>query len=95
MIAAHSPAPWKLEDRGYKYIVSVPGNGFVTRDVCRMDGSTMAAFEQRANAVLISLSPELLDLLERWVATPYDEYHQQGALAQEASALIARARGTA
>ena len=95
MTLVHSPAPWKLEDRGIKYIVSAPGNGYITRDVCRLDGSTMAAFEQRANAVLISLAPELLDLLERWVATPYDEYHQQGAMAQEASALIARARGTA
>jgi hypothetical protein len=36
---------------------------------------------------------EMLDLLERWVKTPYDEYHQQGDRAREAAELIARARG--
>lgn len=50
-----------MEDRGYKYIVSKPGDGYVTRDVCRLDGSTMAAFHQRENARLIAAAPELLE----------------------------------
>jgi hypothetical protein len=40
-----------------------------------------------------ALAAEMLDLLERWVKTPYDEYHQQGDRAREAAELIARARG--
>ena len=54
MGAKHTPGPWVLENRGYKFIVSKPGDGYITRDVCRMDASTMSAFEQEANARLIA-----------------------------------------
>lgn len=50
MSEQHTQGRLVLEDRGYTFIVSKPGDGYVTRDVCRMDGSTMAAFDQRANA---------------------------------------------
>ena len=63
-VAQHSPAPWVLEDRGYKLIVSKPGDGYITRDVCRMDASTMSAFNQAANARLIAAAPEMLAALE-------------------------------
>jgi hypothetical protein len=41
----------------------------------------------------LDAAPAMLDLLERWVAVPYDEYHQQGAMRMEAAELIARTRG--
>lgn len=62
----YSPGPWILEDHGYKYIVSRPGEGYVTREVCRMDASTMAAFNQKANAWLIAAAPDLLVALREF-----------------------------
>lgn len=41
----------------------------------------------------LDAAPAMLDLLERWVAVPYDEYHQQGAMCIEAADLIAKLRG--
>jgi hypothetical protein len=64
-MSKHTPGPWKVEHRGYKYIVSKSRDGYITRDVCRMDGSTMAAFAQEANAHLISAAPDMLDVLLR------------------------------
>lgn len=64
MTDMHTPGPWTLEDRGYKFIVHKPGDGYITRDVCRMDSSTMAAFSQEANARLISAAPDLLKALK-------------------------------
>ena len=61
MNAKHTPGPWTLEDRGYKFVVSKPGEGYITRDVCRMDASTMSAFDQEANARLIAAAPDLLE----------------------------------
>lgn len=63
--AKHTPGPWVLDDRGCKYIVSKAGDGYITRDVCRMDGSTMASVAQTANAHLIAAAPELLEALEK------------------------------
>jgi hypothetical protein len=60
----HTPGPWRLEHG----IVSAPHGLFITRDVqdgeryvARMDGSTHAALETKANARLIASAPELLD----------------------------------
>lgn len=63
MNTKHTPGPWTLEDRGYKFVVSKPGKGYITRDVCRMDASTMSAFDQDANARLIAAAPDLLEAL--------------------------------
>ena len=79
MSTQHTPGPWVSEDRGYKCIVHKPGGGYITRDVCRMDGSTMAAFEQGANAALIAAAPELLSALKdarRKLAWFTDSYPQ-------------------
>ncbi len=64
MTEQHTPAPWVLEDRGYKFIVHKSGDGYITRDICRMDSSTMAAFNQEANARLIAAAPDMLDALK-------------------------------
>lgn len=50
---ARPKKPWVVVDAGYKFIVEAPGDGYVTRDVCRMDGSTMASFYQKENAAVI------------------------------------------
>ncbi|MBU6190660.1 MAG: hypothetical protein KGR68_15195 [Betaproteobacteria bacterium] len=71
MSAKHTPGPWVLENRGYKFIVSKPGDGYITRDVCRMDASTMSAFAQEANARLIAAAPELLEALRVFVSAAY------------------------
>jgi hypothetical protein len=63
-MSEHTPGPWLLENRGYKFIVSKPGDGYITRDVCRLDGSTMSAFAQEANARLIAGAPDLLEALK-------------------------------
>lgn len=65
MSTQHTPGPWMLADHGYTKIVSKPGDGYITRDVCRMDASTSAAFEQHANARLIAAAPDLLAALIR------------------------------
>ena len=63
MTDEHTPGPWTLEDRCYKYIIHKPGDGYITRDVCRMDDSTMSAFSQKANARLIAAAPDMLNAL--------------------------------
>ena len=63
---SHTPGPWTVEHRGYKYIVSRPNEGYITRDVCRLDGSTMSALNQYANALLIAAAPDLLWLLREF-----------------------------
>ena len=96
----HTPGPWSLKDCGYKFIVSKTGDGYITRDVCRMDGSTMAAFAQEANARLIAAAPDLLAVVKQmqsalsrcFGAHAPDEGDRHRALAQ-ARAAIAKATG--
>lgn len=35
---------------GYRTIISMPGEGYVTREVCRMDGSTMSVLNPQKTA---------------------------------------------
>lgn len=44
-------APWIVVANR---IVEAPGDGFVTRDICRHDGSTMAAFWREDNLRVIA-----------------------------------------
>lgn len=92
----YTKGPWVFEARSYKCIVSKPGEGYITRDVCRMDGSTMSALAQEANARLIAAAPELLDALER-LADLYDTDEGCRSLPEyrEARAAIAKAKGEA
>ena len=100
-MSKHTPGPWKVEHRGYKYIVSKSRDGYITRDVCRMDGSTMAAFAQEANARLIAAAPELLDVLElalrahgtMLLSDPPQDPWVSWAVEQKARAAIAKATG--
>lgn len=98
-MSKYTPGPWVLENRGCKYIVSKPGDGYITRDVCRLDGSTMSAFAQEANARLIAAAPELLEALRGLLALD-KEHHQRGhddedicQEVQAARAAIAKAEG--
>jgi hypothetical protein len=84
-MSKHTPGPWKVESRGYKYIVSKSGDGYITRDVCRMDASTMAAFAQEANARLITAAPDLLEALRDMVD------HGDATAFAKARAAIAKA----
>ena len=92
----HTPGPWALDDRGYKFIVSA-GDGYITRDVCRMDSSTMAAFAQEANARLIAAAPELLEALQLCLkALRHPTYHADRAVMDADDAAckaIAKATG--
>ena len=63
----HTPGPWRLDKRGNTYIVDKPGDGYITRDVCRMDSSTMSAFHQEGNAFLIAAAPALLAFAQEWL----------------------------
>lgn len=86
----HTPGPWRLDKRGNTYIVDKPGDGYITRDVCRMDSSTMSAFHQEGNAFLIAAAPDLLkelQVLRDW----YEEV--TGMTAKSANAAIAKATG--
>ena len=90
MSTKYTPKPWTLDTRGYTFIVSKRGDGYITRDVCRMDGSTMAAFHQKGNARLIAAAPDLLEALQ-FVMVAHGE---QLTLAFEmAQAAIAKATG--
>lgn len=85
--------PWKHEQFGYRHVITAPRSGYVTREVCTMDGSTMQAFWHEGNAMLIAASPELLDALKNleWACTGVDymenEYGKELAVAR---ALLAR-----
>jgi hypothetical protein len=65
IMKGYTPGPWAIDERGFTFIIHKPGDGYITRDVCRMDGSTMAAFDQRANARLIASAPEMVDTITR------------------------------
>jgi len=95
-MSKHTPGPWKVEHRGYKYIVSKSRDGYITRDVCRMDGSTMAAFAQEANARLIAAAPELLEALKDalQLLEVYGGDFEE-ATRNQARAAIAKAEGAA
>ena len=97
MTGKHTPGPWSLEDRGYKFIVHKHGEGYVTRDVCRLDGSTMSAFNQAANAHLIAAAPDLLEVVEdavdAWETHCESGDMMQGDWVRDARAAIAKARG--
>lgn len=45
--------PW-IALTGVNAIVEARGDGYVTREICRHDGSTMAAFYREENAKLIA-----------------------------------------
>jgi hypothetical protein len=92
----HTPGPWSLEDRGTKFIVSKPGDGYITREVCRMDSSTMAAFAQEANARLIAAAPDLLEALQAIASIDVHSALTEAeadAIHAAASAAIAKATG--
>ena len=85
----HTPGPWRLEKRGGTYIVDKPGDGYITRDVCRMDASTMSAFHQDGNARLITAAPDLLAALIKTAALLHPDLPEHKA----ARAAIAKALG--
>jgi len=91
MTTKHTPGPWTLDDRGYKYIVHKPGDGYITRDICRMDSSTMAAFAQEANARLIAAAPDLLNAVLFLLGNPDNRISRADVNA--ARAAIAKATG--
>ena len=83
----HTPGPWKVTHG------KVFGNfgEYITRDVsdgsqyvARMDGSTMAAFDQAQNARLIAAAPTMLAALKRayfeWDGEPEDILHVRDAI---------------
>ena len=87
-MSEHTPGPWLLENRGYKFIVSKPGDGYITRDVCRLDGSTMSAFAQEANARLIAAAPDLLEALKEMLSVWEEDPAYGHASAEKARAAI-------
>lgn len=91
MTTKHTPGPWTLDDRGYKYIVHKPGDGYITRDICRMDSSTMAAFAQEANARLIAAAPDLLNAVLLLLGNPDNRI--SSADVNAARAAITKATG--
>ena len=91
MTTKHTPGPWTLDDRGCKYIVHKPGDGYITRDICRMDSSTMAAFAQEANARLIAAAPDLLNAVLLLLGNPDNRI--SSADVNAARAAITKATG--
>lgn len=89
-MSKHTPGPWVLEDKGYKYIVHKPGDGYITRDVCRIDSSTMSAFNQEANARLIAAAPELLEFVCEWLDRQGSDENYMTA---KAKAIISKVTG--
>lgn len=61
-MSKHTQGPWVFNETIPRMVSSK--EGYITRDICRMDSSTMQAFDQDANARLIAAAPELLELLE-------------------------------
>lgn len=92
MSAQHTPGPWRLEHRGSTFIVDKPGDGYITRDVCRMDASTMSALAREANARLIAAAPDLLSAL----VLARKKLEEEGYFpTPEIEAAIAKATGSA
>lgn len=93
MSTKHTPGPWQLDHRGYTFIVAAPKHGYITRDVCRMDASTMSAFHREANARLIAAAPDLLTALEEVLPHVEFSHRQFKAEVDAARAAIAKATG--
>lgn len=94
MDSKYTPGPWKIE---HGKVYGFHGQ-YITRDVsdgshyvARMDGSTMAAFNQDANARLIAAAPDLLAALEK-IADGYGPQHGSQYCREMALAAIAKAR---
>lgn len=61
---AATPGPWEFEDVGHKYVVSKSGDGWISREVCKLDGSTMSAFRQKENGPFIAAAnPTTIEVL--------------------------------
>lgn len=106
---AATPGPWHLDDCGYMFIISKPGDGYITRNVCRMDSSTMSAFSQKANAAyiaaanpdailkLLAINAELVEALKKISAIELKEFGADWEEIEEAQdiayATLAKAEG--
>jgi len=91
----HSPGPWELTDNG-KLIITQPTEGYITRDICRVDFSTMSAMNQKANAKLIAAAPDLLEALRHFIEDVVDinkSYSDLHYATELAKAAIAKATG--
>ena len=71
---AATPGPWEFEDVGHKYVVSKSGDGWISREVCKLDGSTMSAFRQKENGPFIAAAnpAAIIEILDRLEATEED-----------------------
>ena len=93
MSAKHTPGPWRLDNRGTTYIVDKPGDGYITRDICRMDSSTMSAFHQEGNARLIAAAPDLLEALKMYLIAGHKEARRAASVVAKAAIAKAEGRG--
>lgn len=88
MKTQHTPGPWTFNETIPRMVSSK--EGYITRDICRMDASTMSALEQDANARLIAAAPDLLEALQYLMVAHGEQLDQAFQMAQEA---IAKATG--
>lgn len=100
--AKHTPGPWFVKaGLGCKEIGPLLGNHQSIREVCNTVGLEEA--EERANAALIAVSPELLDLAADVAEfagaeceggfVEWNDYATAKRLQARAAALVARAKG--
>ena len=92
---AATPGPWEFEDVGHKYVVSKSGDGWISREVCKLDGSTMSAFRQKENGPFIAAAnpAAIIEILDRLEATEEDRSNflvEMGKLCAQCDVLRSR-----
>jgi hypothetical protein len=84
----HTPGPWTFNETIPRMVSSK--EGYITRDICRMDDSTMSAFNQNANARLIAAAPDLLEAVQDLL----DNVPPLWECAERAQAIVDKLTGT-
>lgn len=85
----HSPAPWRVVKRSESDDYDVVGaDGYTVSTHCDSDVET-----ERANAHLVSVSPEMLDVLRELQSDPRTRDAMSAEMFERVSTVIAKAAG--
>jgi hypothetical protein len=94
MIQKHTPGPWRVEiDKSAAQVKGFPVIEADEYTVVGTEGIYGDVDTDMANARLIAAAPELLSIVERFVALPSAAWHPERHTAEEAS-LMEQARAT-
>jgi hypothetical protein len=88
----HTPAPWSINDwpqANADIAIGAVGTPLIARVLLR----DVSINEQQANAAMIAAAPDLLDALQKIVATEHERHGYHPVWTDQARAAIAKATG--